>query len=229
MTTTETNDKATEAYRQIKALIQRGAFGAGERLTEAKAAKLTGMGRGPVRESLLRLEAEGLLEHQGSGRSRVVACVEDEDPEELLHRYELREQIEGGAARLAAKNMTGWQIDQLRELAQAVEDAHQEDDRAKRFGANARFHDYLLAHCGNPLMLKVWQTLHLTPSRPRTPQSEAKIMAAVPKTDGKTESLIDLVDAIARHDPDRAEALIKQRVRQITEALRRVVWRQDRD
>lgn len=223
------SDKASEAYRRLRALIHAGDLSAGERLTEAKAAELVGMGRGPVRESLVRLQAEGYLEHQGSGRSRVVAYTEDEDPAELLHRYELREQIEAGAARLASKNMTGWQIDRLRELGQGVAEAQLSKDREARFEANREFHLFLVAHCGNPLLLKVWHTHRLTPSRPRSPELEARILAAVPEGQRERWSLLNVVEAVASHNPDRAEALMRHRVQQITEALRDVVWRKDTD
>src|SRR4051812_5139590 len=102
-------------------MIEAGEIPMGERLTEARAIGLTGIGRGPVRESLLRLEAEGLLQQRGARRSRVVGIVEEQDRQELIARYELREQIESGAARLAAKNMNGWQIEHLRRLAERIE------------------------------------------------------------------------------------------------------------
>ncbi len=221
------SDRASEAYRRLRDLIQAGDLSAGERLTEAKAAELVGTGRGPVRESLLRLQAEGFVEHLGSGRSRVVAYTEDEDPAELLYRYELREQIAVGAVRLASKNMTGWQIDRVRELARDVEEAWHAQDREVRFEANGRFHLFLVTHCGNPLLLRVWHTYRLAPSRPRSPELEARIMAAVPEAERERWPLTDVVDAIAAHDPDRAEAVMRHRVQQITQALRDVVWRQD--
>ena len=89
--------KHSQAYRRIKVLIEDGHLQAGQRVTEAKVAKMVGMSRGPVRESLLRLQAEGLLHHKASWRSRVVAYTEDQNPQEMLRRYELREEIESGA------------------------------------------------------------------------------------------------------------------------------------
>ena len=48
------SSKTSQAYRQIKVLIEAGHLGAGQRVTEARVAKLVGLTRGPVRESLLR-------------------------------------------------------------------------------------------------------------------------------------------------------------------------------
>jgi DNA-binding GntR family transcriptional regulator len=218
--------KTSQAYRQLKTLIEGGHLGAGQRVTEAKAAKMVGMSRGPVRESLLRLEAEGLLRHQGSRRSRTVAYTEDQNPEEMLQRYELREQIESGAARLAAKNMTGWQIDRLMELAKQVDGAEQLHDRNARHEVGHDFHQFLLANCGNPLFLEIWQTERLMPTQPRSPELEDMILGKVEAIEGGADraSLIQVVEAIAVHDPDRAETLMKLRIHAITEAIRKTVW-----
>ena len=72
---TVTNDtrprkKSSSAYQRLRRMIEEGQIPIGERLTEADAIQLTGLGRGPVRESLLRLEAEGLLQQRGARRSR---------------------------------------------------------------------------------------------------------------------------------------------------------------
>ncbi len=223
---TKPTTKTLQAYRQLKTLIERGRLGAGERVTEAKAAKLVGMSRGPVRESLLRLEAEGLLRNRGTRRSRVVAYTEDQEPEDMLRRYELREQIEAGAARLAAKNMTGWEIDRLRHLAQAVDDAWATGDRKARYHATDEFHRFLLTGCGNPLFAEVWDAYRLAPTQPRSPEVEDHIFANLPSEERHPGgSLLPVVEAIAQHDPDRADLLMKSRVRLITEALRKTFWK----
>ena len=219
--------KTSQAYRRIKGLIEEGRLEAGERVTEAKVSKLVGMSRGPVRESLLRLEAEGLLKNRGNRRSRVVAYVEDQNPEEMLQRYELREQIESGAVRLASKNMTGWQIDRLMELAQQVDKAWDAKDRQPRYEAVGEFHQFLLANCGNPLFLEVWQTHRLAPLQPRSPQLEDMLLAAIPDDKDRHGALVEVVHAIAAHDPDRAESLMKQSVRCITESIRKTLWKMD--
>ena len=59
--TKTTKTKASHAYHLLKGLLLKGEFDHGERLTEAKVARKLKFGRGPARESLLRLEAEGLL------------------------------------------------------------------------------------------------------------------------------------------------------------------------
>jgi DNA-binding GntR family transcriptional regulator len=220
MTQTKNATKTIHAYREIKQLIEEGRFASGEKVTETKVSKMLGISRGPVRESLLRLEAEGVLKNRGIHRSRTVAYVEDQNPAEILQRYELREQIEGGAARLAAKNMTGWQLDRLMELAQRVEAAWNVKDRQVRYDAVGEFHQFLMANCGNPLLLEVWQTHHLAPLQPRSSQMEDALLANISKKRQRQDSLVEVARAISQHDPDRAESLMKSLVRRITDAIR---------
>ncbi len=217
------SSKTAKAYRQLKLLIQGGHVPFGERLTEARAAELLGMSRSPVRESLVRLEAEGLLEHRGSRQSRVVVYAEDQNPREILHRYELREQIESGAARLAAKTLNGWEIDHLRRLAMAVEKSGPSGDRKARYESSYKFHDFLISRCGNPLLLEVWKTQRLMPVQPRSRKLDERISAEVDRDSFDECNYMAVVDAIAAHDPDRAETLMRQRLRAVTESIRRIV------
>jgi DNA-binding GntR family transcriptional regulator len=216
--------KSSSAYERLRRMIEAGQIPMGERLTEADAIQLTGLGRGPVRESLLRLEAEGLLQQRGARRSRVVGYVEEENQQDRLLRSELREQIESGAARLAAKNMTGWQIDRLLQLARQVDHFFEIGDDEKRYHAAYEFHEYLLANCGNPLMQQAWQSFRLAPGRPRTRHNEQLIQSQIPEGERDRPSWLDVAEAIARHDQDQAEQLAKRRIRHVTEALRRVAW-----
>lgn len=221
--------KTAQAYRKLKLLIQDGHVPSGERLTEARAADMLGMSRSPVRESLVRLEAEGLLKQNGNRQSRVVSFAEDQDPREMLHRYELREQIESGAARLAAKTLTGWEIDRLRELAAAAEGSGSNGDREARYAVSFKFHNFLVSRCGNPLLLDVWKTHRLGPVQPRSRKLDERIAAEVSRDSRENTSFVAVVDAIAAHDPDRAETLMKQRLRAVTEAIRRIVMEQSED
>ena len=206
--------KSGGAYRRLKGLILSGRFGNGQRLSEAAAAKVVGAGRGPVRDAILRLESEGLLMSSGQRRSRTVAFAENEDPARMLARYELRRHIEGGAARLAAMNMNGWQVNRLRALAEEV---RQSRDYDHLFDTGTAFQQYLIANCGNHLMLRVWEREHLRSLRMRSPG-----LAAV-----DLQTFVDAyepsVDGIAARDPDVAEQAARGLVQLLVGDLREVV------
>src|ERR1051325_4623930 len=108
--------QSQSAYARLKIAIERGTFPVGERITEAKVAKHLKVGRGPARESILRLQAEGLIQSAGPCCCRYVQYVEDHTPEKLQQVFEMREVLDGLAARNAALNMTGHQILRLKSL-----------------------------------------------------------------------------------------------------------------
>ena len=223
------SSKTSQAYRQIKVLIEAGHLGAGQRVTEARVAKLVGLSRGPVRESLLRLEAEGLLHHKGSRRSRVVAYTEDQNPSEMLQRYELREQIESGAVRLASKNMTGWQIDRLRQLAQQVRRRRAVARPQYPPRGGPRLPSFPAGQLRQSVVLGGLAGAAIGAHAAASPELEDMILDVADAFEGGSErgTLVQVVEAIAAHDPDRAEMLMKRRIRSITEALRKTVWEMD--
>ena len=152
---------------------------------------------------------------------------EDQNRQDLLYCYELRELIESGAARLAAMNMNGHQIQRLRDLARRVEECFATGDREARYQAAIQFHDYILANCGNPHLLQVWESHRLGPLRTRSSEMEARFTARM--SDDDYHALMHVVDAIAAHDPDRAETLMRKHVRHVTEIVRKIVTEHEDD
>src|SRR5512137_3592 len=89
-------DQVRDAIQQE---ITSGRLAPGERVIQEQIAQALGVSRQPVQQALLLLRDQGLLRDAG-GRGLVVAPL---DPDEVQHMYELREAIEGVAARQAAR------------------------------------------------------------------------------------------------------------------------------
>ena len=87
----------------------------GERLSERNLERRLGASRTPIREALLRLEAEGLV-HRGEGGLRVAPL----DLEELLEAFELRVETEALAVRLACARADHARLDALQGRMDAV-------------------------------------------------------------------------------------------------------------
>jgi DNA-binding GntR family transcriptional regulator len=90
---------ATELIRQA---ILDGRLDPGSRLKEEELARELGISRTPVREALLILQAEGLVD-AAPNRGAVVRSHDGDDLEDL---YQLRALLEGYAARRAAANIS---------------------------------------------------------------------------------------------------------------------------
>ena len=123
-----------DAYSLILEAIEAGLFKPGDRLVESELAERFGVSRTPVREALQRLETQSMLARDG--RSLMVASL---DHIQLAELYAVRTELEGLAARLAARHATDEEVRVLR--AMVVEDrALLGGDPRLLSQANKRFH-----------------------------------------------------------------------------------------
>ena len=79
-----------------------GAIAQGQKLNEPELARIHGISRGPLREAMSRLEAMRLITRTPNVGARVITL----SYEELLEIYQIRETLEGLAAKLAAQGMS---------------------------------------------------------------------------------------------------------------------------
>jgi DNA-binding GntR family transcriptional regulator len=130
-------------YRRLREDIVLGRISPRELLVEADLAEQLKVSRTPVREALLRLSSEGLID---SRRRRWM--VHQHTPEEIKEIYEVRAALESHAARLSCIRATE---DQLQELEALVNSRPlglaQGDDGMVE--ANERFHNLIVAACHN--------------------------------------------------------------------------------
>lgn len=140
---------ALDVVEHLKGCLRRGEFAPGQRLAEPDVMRLTGASRGRVREALLRLATEGLVElHEFRG-----AVVKRMSRTEVRRSYELREVLEGLAARRAATSpLDPAARDTLQALQAELDVAatHYVFDAFVR--ANERYHAFIVAHADNPLL-----------------------------------------------------------------------------
>lgn len=106
------------AYSKLKDMIYQGKLAAGTRLVERQLSQLLSVSRIPLREALIRLQAEGLVRSVRNTASYVV----DFSPRDLLEIYSIRRVLEPFAARLAAKHITPEIVHQLHRLCQNMTD-----------------------------------------------------------------------------------------------------------
>src|ERR1700756_2816229 len=149
---------------QIAALIEKGEYGAGQRLPpERDLAKQLGVSRPSVREALIALEVEGYVEVRvGSGvyvlgpspAGRPATLPADSGPFELIRARWL---IEGECAALAAKAATKAHV---RAMEEALEQMEAERDRGTMpLAADRLFHLRIAEASGNSALALVVKTL----------------------------------------------------------------------
>lgn len=133
---------ATELIRQA---ILDGGLSPGERLKEEELAQRLGISRTPVREALLILQTEGLVE-AAPNRG---ATVRAHDADELDDLYHLRALLEGHAARQAALRATDETVAALWASCDRFADVASKDDVRAIVQENMFFHHAVLEAAGS--------------------------------------------------------------------------------
>ena len=143
---------AEDATARIRRAIVAGELAAGDALTEDQLAVRLGVSRVPIREALIELEQEGLVEFDARGRSRVRTFAE-EDFEEL---FAMRCALEVMAARLVAKRIT---MTDVKELEAMIREQRAMEDLTELSLADVAFHDRIIQAAQNRPLAICWKTI----------------------------------------------------------------------
>ena len=106
---------ADKVFVQFRQDIVEGVIKAGSKLSETELSTRYAVSRSVIREAINRLESCHLVERTANVGARVVALT----AEGLVELYQVRESLEGMAARLAAQNMADAEIENLNSLLNA--------------------------------------------------------------------------------------------------------------
>jgi DNA-binding GntR family transcriptional regulator len=135
-----------DVYGALRGAISDGSIPANEPLREERLASALGVSRTPVREALVRLSAEGLVEADGNGGVRVTDLRAD-DLEEL---FALRTALESVAVRYACEAANDAGIAELRRIHRESGQAVSADDVERLLELNTEFHAVLNGVAGRP-------------------------------------------------------------------------------
>jgi DNA-binding GntR family transcriptional regulator len=105
--------------RVVQHIFFSGAVAPGTKVVEKRLADQLGVSRIPIRETLRRLAGQGLLvgDQNGEGGVRVRKYT----AEDIRQLYELREMLEGGAARAAARAATDTDVARMEMVCQQMQ------------------------------------------------------------------------------------------------------------
>jgi DNA-binding GntR family transcriptional regulator len=127
--------------------LRAGAIGQGERLTELNIAARYGASRTPVREALIQLHRDGLLD--GGERGFRVPLP---SPADMLNRLEVRELLDRRIASHVARQATPEEVAELQLLLADQERSCGDADAEEFVSANLAFRRRLRSLCGNPVL-----------------------------------------------------------------------------
>jgi DNA-binding GntR family transcriptional regulator len=143
--------------RRVKKDVQNGNYAPGQRLIEADLRHVTGASRGPIREAMRRLAAEGLvdIQHQKGARVRRLAR------REIENLYDVREILEGFAASRAAARSDNPAF--RAGITKLEERFKKEFDGSPQtyMDYNGAFHAFIVQHSENADLVRLVSELHV--------------------------------------------------------------------
>ncbi|GAA1487999.1 GntR family transcriptional regulator [Brachybacterium sacelli] len=199
-----------QAYTVIRDAILSRRLAPGSRLSVPEIARQLDISRSPVREAIARIEYEGLAEsvsHRG-------AVVVEIGLDELVGIYDLREVLEGLAARLATRAADPTLIDDLEQNWQGHHDAVDSGDVERHMELDAAFHRRIREAGGN---LRLSDHLRQLQGQIRVAMS-----TTVARRGGMHAALAEhraLIDAIRGGDPANAETVARDHITRLRESL----------
>ena len=206
----EARNGQKDAYQLILKAIDVGTYRPGDRLVESELADRFGVSRTPIREALQRLETQSLLARDG--RSLIVASL---DHNQMAELYVVRSELEGLAARLAARHATEEEVRLLREFVE--EDKARVDDPAALSRTNRRFHRQVHLASHNRYLVQQLDLVYRSMALMTTTS-----LAAAGRSERALEEHAAVVDAISRGDAEAAQTELKGHISRAYEArLRR--------
>ena len=202
-----------KAYTEIRRRILSGELSAESPLSEHQLAVELELSRTPVREAVKRLEREGLV-RSIPNRGTFVAELTARDISEI---YQVREQLEKFAARIAAERMSDEGIEMIEEEIVLSNKLASEGLMVEIVDSDIRLHKLIIASTQNSRLIAVLATLDDQMYRVRAlfPQSSQWLEATLVEH-------ATIVEAIKAHDGPRAEKAMEAHLRSSREhAVRR--------
>jgi DNA-binding GntR family transcriptional regulator len=182
----------------VRRLILKGVFPPGMRLAQQHLARRFGVAQTVVRESLLELQLSGLVEPIDNAG----VFVSNLDTARLIESFEVREVLEGLAARKCCERASRNDIRELKELVERVYRLGIEQNLPRRGVLDRQFHHRMVALAGNGVLTRLTEAYHTL---------GMTVQAARPHEAIRDEHLA-IVEAIARNDPDAADRLARAHV-----------------
>jgi DNA-binding GntR family transcriptional regulator len=192
----------------VRRLILSGELSPGMRLTQQQLAKRFGVAQSVVRESLLELQFSGLVQMVDN----LGIFVSELDTNTLLQAYQVREMLEGMAARICCDTASRADIKTLSDLAERIHQTGVAGQDVERGKLDREFHHKTIVLSQNKILERLTQAYHVLGTTVLVSRTHDII---------RNEHM-GIVEAISNNDPEEAE----QRARAHVAGARRAIQKQ---
>jgi DNA-binding GntR family transcriptional regulator len=174
----------------------------GAKLSEITLSEQLGISRTPVREALIQLSNEGLVQFRGNGRCHVATLTK----QDVIEMADVRIGLEATAARALARTIQPDQLAELNKLALAADRAErQAKSRAEWDSAEEAFHQRLVELAGNTRIIELLQRQGLLERLLTLPMSDNWRRFATKGDPGHKM----IVEALATGDPEQCDRIVR--------------------
>jgi len=201
-----------QAYQIIKNMIRARKLVPGEKISQERLAQELGISRTPLVSALKYMEKEKLIE----SKPRKGFFVRNFSRQEMIGIFELREVLEGLAARHAAVRITETQITKLRNFFSAFNPRGPILDFKSYSNEDRRFHIFVTEIAAHEFLEGILQSFNIISFSYQVVTSEGLVR----NPEITIGEHLAIIDAVCRHDPDAAETLMRQHFTRSIAALR---------
>jgi DNA-binding GntR family transcriptional regulator len=191
-------------YEHLRGEILANRLAPGTELSEVALSRELEISRGPIREALSRLAAEGLITMRPRRRAEVRSLT----TQELIDAYQVREALEVMAVRLAIPRITEADLARLDDLIDQMAGHAGRRAVADFFAANVAFHETLCELSGNDKLQEMHHRLEGEIGR-----FQDRTLALRGSLDGSLTEHRAILAAIRLRDADKAAQLTADHVR----------------
>jgi DNA-binding GntR family transcriptional regulator len=197
---------------EMRRRIISGAVTSGSALSELALAEEFGVSRTPVREALKQLQTEGLVEV----RPRVGTFVAAPSRRDVTELFQMKELLEGAAARLLAQRGRVAEVELLEENLEQADRAVARDDRAQYAELVETFHDLIIVGADNVKLEMHYRTLMNQLAYSRLVTTSLDQPGRPIQSEREHRMVLELIRS---KDGDSAERVMREHVRASRAAL----------
>lgn len=197
----------SQAYQIIKNMILNSELKPGKRIIEEKLGKEMGISRTTVKRALAKLVEDGLLEEKPFKGS----YVKNINLNDILDIYNVREVLEGLAARLAADLIENKELLEMKKILKKAEDCIKKEDYDSYVKLDNEFHEILAKASKNIIIFKMINNFNI-----RKFSFNIGLIRPVEETLVEHRAIIDAID---KHNSDLSEKLVRDHISNTRERI----------
>ena len=210
-----------KAYEIVKNMITERQLLPGEKIPQEKLAQELGISRTPLVSALKFLEHEKLVE----SKPRRGYFVRLFSKEEMVSIFELREVLEGLAAKRAAAHITDEQIEILNGFFRSFAESSNISDFRAYAKEDRRFHNFITEIGAKEFLKSILQTYNFITASYQYLSTEGLVR---PPNETIEEHLA-VIKAISEKNPETAEILMRRHLRKTIAYLRQDIEKEKQE